>query len=390
MRNAGVISVGVKAPIIKEGDNLVDIIVESVLKTTFVSSRMGNVRDPNTISGWKLDEIKTYDIKDKDVIGITESVIARSMGQYISVDDIAEWVIKRFGPAAEIIIDSPIYSRNRFSMILKGIARAAKKLYFVMPPFDEVGNPSGVNPFTGVDIQEYYKELCAGENCEAVFGDSLVTATATITDNDINNWPYIYCGLHDYIQWKEKYGDTNHITLADVCKEFSPDWGVLGTNKSTEEKLKLFPSKIVAQKVCDEVKAKIKKITGKDVIVMGYGDGCFHSPCINGVAGTSIWEFADPVSFLPSSLDEELLNSCPNEIKVKYLVDNKYTNLSGDKLNEAIQNEISSIKENLKGKMTQEGCTPRRYGDLLASLMDLTSGSGSRCTPIVLIQNYFV
>ncbi len=375
MRNAGVISVGVKAPIIKEGDNLVDIIVESVLKTTFVSSRMGNVRDPNTISGWKLDEIKTYDIKDKDVIGITESVIARSMGQYISVDDIAEWIIKRFGPAAEIIIDSPIYSRNRFSIILKGIARAAKKLYFVMPPFDEVGNPSGVNPFTGVDIQEYYKELCAGENCEAVFGDSLVTATATITDNDINNWPYIYCGLHDYIQWKEKHGDTNHITLADVCKEFSPDWGVLGTNKSTEEKLKLFPSKIVAQKVCDEVKAKIKEKIKKDVIVCVYGDGCFKDP----VGG--IWEFADPIT-MPAYTDKELIESTPNEIKLKAFIDEGVSE-------EEINDLISKTDKNLVGSMSSQGTTPRLYRDLLASLMDLTSGSGDRATPIVLVKNYF-
>jgi len=385
----GVISRGITAPMIKEGDNVVDIVVDSILKETIIGQRLVQP-SPNVKGLVSVPGKYTYDLNHKDVIGITESVIARAAGQYVTVDDIATWVIKRFGPGAEIIIDSPIYSRNRFSMILKDIARAAKKLYFVMPPVDEVGNPSGVNPFTGVNIQDYYKQICDNENCESVFGDQLYTATASITDNEINKWPYIYCGLHDYAKWKKQFGNATHITLADICSDVSPDWGLLGTNKSTEERLKLFPSKKVAQKVCDEVKVQIKKITGKDVIVMGYGDGCFHSPSINGISGTSIWEFADPVSFLPSSLDEELLNSCPNEIKVKYLVDNKYANLSGDRLNEAIQNEISSVKENLKGKMTQEGCTPRRYGDLLASLMDLTSGSGSKCTPIVLIQNYFV
>lgn len=386
----GVISRGVSAPMIKEGDDLVNIVVKSVIDEVKETVTVPFPFYVDGIRTFTTKEEVTYHLNDKDIIGITESVIARAEGQYVTVDDIAADIIKKFGENAEIIIDSPIYSRNRFSMILKGIARAVKKLYFVMPPVDEVGNPSGVNPFTGVNIQEYYKSICEGENCEAVFGDYLHTATASITDKEINNWPYIYCGLHDYAKWKEQFGNATHITLADICSDVSPDWGLLGTNKSTEERLKLFPSKEVAQKICNEVKATIKYITGKDVIVMGYGDGCFHSPSINGVSGTSIWEFADPVSFLPSSLDEELLNSCPNEIKVKYLVDNKYADLLGDKLNEAIQNEISSIKENLKGKMTQEGCTPRRYGDLLASLMDLTSGSGSRCTPIVLIQNYFM
>ena len=390
--NKGVISRGISAPMIKEGDDLVRIVVDSVInevKNTTVT------HIPYYIEGvraFRTEEHMSYDINDKDIIGITESVIARAAGQYISVDDIAADIEKKFGKDAFIRLINPIYSRNRFSMILKGIARAAKKLYIIMPSIDEVGNPSGVNPFTGVNIQEYYKEICESENCEVFFWDGVSpnNCRQEIPElKDISDVNTIYCGLHDYTWWKEHLGSSNHFTLADICDEFSPDWGLLGTNKSTEERLKLFPSKEVAQKVCDEVKAQIKDITGKDVIVMGYGDGCFHSPSINGVSGTSIWEFADPVSFLPSSLDEELLNSCPNEIKVKYLVDNKYSNLSGDELNEAIQADILSVKENLKGKMVQEGCTPRRYGDLLASLMDLTSGSGSRCTPIVLVQHYF-
>ena len=375
----GVISRGIKASMIKEGDDLVNIIVDSVINevknvtVTHIPYYIDGVRAFNT------EEHISYDINDKDIIGITESVIARAAGQYISVDDIAEWIIKKFGPDAELIVDSPIYSRNRFSMILKGIARAAKKIYFIMPPFDEVGNPSGVNPFTGVDIQKYYAEICSEENCESEFGESVYEVTKNINDYDIDNYGWIYCGLHNYNEWKENH--TGKIaTLADVCKEFSPDWGVLGTNKSTEERLKLFPSKEVAQKVCDEVKAQIKKITGKDVIVMGYGDGCFKSPAISGIPGTSIWEFADPETS-PAYTNKELLESSPNEIKLKAFID--------DGISEEEINKLIKEKKNLIGSMTSQGTTPRLYRDLLASLMDLTSGSGDRATPIVLIQNYF-
>ena len=369
----GVISRGISAPIIKEGDDLVRIVVDSIInevKNTTVT------HIPYYIEGvraFRTEEHMSYDINDKDIIGITESVIARASGQYISVDDIAEWIIKKFGPDAELIVDSPIYSRNRFSMILKGIARAAKKIYFIMPPFDEVGNPSGVNPFTGVDIQKYYAEICSEENCESEFGESVYEVTKNINDYDIDNYGWIYCGLHNYNEWKEKH--TGKIaTLADVCKEFSPDWGVLGTNKSTEERLKLFPSKEVAQKVCDEVKAQIKEITGKDVIVCSYGDGCFKDP----VGG--IWEFADPVT-MPAYTDKELIESTPNEIKLKAFID--------DGTSEEEINKLIKEKKNLIGSMTSQGTTPRLYRDLLASLMDLTSGSGDRATPIVLIQNYF-
>ena len=375
----GVISRGVSAPMIKEGDDLVRIVVDSIINEV-KDVKVINV--PYYIDGVRafgIEEHVLYDINDKDIIGITESVIAQASGQYISVDDIAEWIIKKFGPDAELIVDSPIYSRNRFSMILKGIARAAKKIYFIMPPFDEVGNPSGVNPFTGVDIQKYYAEICSEENCESEFGESVYEVTKNINDYDIDNYGWIYCGLHNYNEWKEKH--TGKIaTLADVCKEFSPDWGVLGTNKSTEERLKLFPSKEVAQKVCDEVKAQIKKITGKDVIVMGYGDGCFKSPAISGIPGTSIWEFADPETS-PAYTDKELLESSPNEIKLKAFID--------DGTSEEEINKLIKEKKNLIGSMTSQGTTPRLYRDLLASLMDLTSGSGDRATPIVLIQNYF-
>ena len=380
----GVISRGIKAPMIKEGDDLVNIIVDSVINevknvtVTHIPYYIDGVRAFNA------EEHISYDINDKDIIGITESVIARAAGQYISVDDIAADIEKKFGKDAFIRLINPIYSRNRFSMILKGIARAAKKLYIIMPPFDEVGNPSGVNPFTGVNIQEYYKKICESENCEVFFWDGISSNNFRQEIPELKDIPdvnTIYCGLHDYTWWKEHLGSPNHFTLADICDEFSPDWGLLGTNKSTEERLKLFPSKEVAQKVCDEVKSKIKDITGKDVIVMGYGDGCFKSPAISGVPGTSIWEFADPETS-PAYTDKELLESSPNEIKLKAFID-------GGMSEESILKFIDQKDKNLVGSMSSQGTTPRQYKDLLASLMDLTSGSGDRATPIVLIQNYF-
>ena len=380
----GVISRGIKAPMIKEGDDLVNIIVDSVINevknvtVTHIPYYIDGVRAFNT------EEHISYDINDKDIIGITESVIARAAGQYISVDDIAADIEKKFGKDAFIRLINPIYSRNRFSMILKGIARAAKKLYIIMPPFDEVGNPSGVNPFTGVDIQKYYTEICESENCEVFFWDGVSSNNFRQEIPELKDIPdvnTIYCGLHDYTWWKEHLGSPNHFTLADICDEFSPDWGLLGTNKSTEERLKLFPSKEVAQKVCDEVKSKIKDITGKDVIVMGYGDGCFKSPAISGVPGTSIWEFADPETS-PAYTDKELLESSPNEIKLKAFID-------GGMSEESIQKFIDQKDKKLVGSMSSQGTTPRQYKDLLASLMDLTSGSGERATPIVLVKNYF-
>ena len=367
----GVISRGVSAPMIKEGDDLVNIVVNSVIDEV-KDVKIINV--PYYIDGvrtYKAEEIVTYHLNNKDIIGITESVIARSMGQYISVDDIAADIEKKYGKDATINVINPIYSRNRFSMILKGIARAASRIVFTMPPLDEVGNPFGVNPFTGVNIQEYYKEICENENCEVIFLKGL--------PEDVSN--KLYCGLHDYVGWKEVHvpptgrtDDMKCYTLADICSDVSPDWGLLGTNKSTEERLKLFPSKEVAQKVCDEVKAQIKNITGKDVIVCSYGDGCFKDP----VGG--IWEFADPIT-MPAYTDKELIESTPNEIKLKAFIDE---GTSEEEINKLIKE-----KKNLVGSMTSQGTTPRLYRDLLASLMDLTSGSGDRATPIVLIQNYF-
>lgn len=362
--NIGVISMGIKCPIIREGDDLIKIVTESVIDAVGISFN----------ENYPLE----YLLNDKDIIGITESVIARAAGLYVTVDEIAEDIINKFGKDKTIVIANPIYSRNRFSMILKGIARAAKKIILYMPDYDEVGNPSGINPFTGVDIKEYYKEIIESEK-----------AVCTIHDWDIGNeadtmyqdlYPVIYCGLHDYNKWKKT---SDFITLADICADKNPDFGLLGTNKATEERLKLFPTKAEAKRVCEGVKKEIMKMSGKNVIVMSYGDGCYKD------IDAGIWECADPVTS-PGYTDEELLNSTPNEIKVKAFADDKYKDLSGQELEDAIKNEINLHKgNNLKGNMTSQGTTPRRYVNLLASLMDLTSGSGSRCTPVILVQNYF-
>lgn len=345
-----VVSMGIDCPIVKEGDDIVDVVVKSVLKQTTINKN--------------------------DIIAITESVVARTAGLYVTVDDIANDIRKKFGENPTLTLLFPIYSRNRFSLILKGFARASKEIICIMPDFDEVGNPVGVNPFTGVDIKEFYKSICSQENCKFSVEKELHFS------NDYKDANVIDCRLHT----QKSYG---LYTLADICADKNPDFGLLGTNKATEEKLKLFPTKELADKVCSAVKNRIKTETGEDVIVMVYGDGCFKSPNLDGVLGSSIWEFADPTSFLTSKEDYELLNSCPNEIKVKYLADNEFADLSGDSLTSAIKGAVASIKDDLKGTMTQQGCTPRRYGDLIASLCDLTSGSGSRMTPVIFVNNYF-
>lgn len=361
MNNTGVKSIGIRTPLIKEGDNIVDIVVDSILKSIQEISK-----EWYDCEGKQTDfPITTYNINDKDIIGITESVVARAAGQYITVDDIAADIEKKFGKDAMICLTYPIYSRNRFSLILKGIARAAKKIIIVMPEYDEVGNPRGVNPFTGVNIEEYYKELCEKEGCECQIIPSVFAIGGKM--HAIN------CRMHpsknDDCYFMPEFSD-GVITLADICSEVSPDWGVLGTNKADGERLKLFPSKDKAQVVVDEIKAKIKAKTGKDVIVGVYGDGCFKDPV------GEIWEFADPVT-MPAYTDAEIMESTPHELKLKYMIDKHKSDF-----------EIKAALAVNEGG-TQMGTTPRLYRDLLASLMDLTSGSGDKGTPVVLVQNYF-
>jgi len=361
MKNTGVISMGIKAPIIKEGDDIVNIAVNKLLEAT-----------ANLHGG--------YDINDKDILGITESVVARALGNYVTVDEVARETEKLFGKDAAILIINPIYSRNRFSMILKGIARGAKRILFAVPYYDEVGNPLSENPFTGVDMQEYYSNICKEENCECEFCVNPGLMDYTVFSKIKN---HLFCGLHGYNDWKSgmKGKETNAHTLADYFPEKCV-YGLLGSNKASEEKLKLFPQKDAATDICYKIKEQIKKYTGKDIYVCVYGDGAFKDP----VCG--IWEFADPVT-MPAFTDADVFLSSPFELKLKAFADDKFAGLHGKDLDEAMKNEIRKKLTAAADPMTRQGTTPRIYRDLIASLMDLTSGSGDKGTPFVFIQGYF-
>lgn len=374
MEKIGVISMGIKAPIVREGDDLADIVVKSVLQAT-----------------WN-GHTNKYDLNDKDVLGITESIVARNQGNYVTLDEISEEIKTKFNNPETIVVINPIYSRNRFSMILKAIARAAeKRIVIVMPDFDEVGNPRGENPWTGVDMENYYMDICSNEGKNVVVYRSIEDTYFFNGDSWLNtnsNIGFLYCGLHDYNEWKwtnatlclNKY----YLTLADICANKSK-YGLLGSNKATEEKLKLFPHDAKAQNLVEDIQKRILKETGKKIEVCVFGDGCFHSPS-NGKPGSSIWEFADPVV---SPAYTKGLEGSPNEIKIKAFADDKYKNLNGKELEDAIKGEIKEKEKSLVGNMASQGTTPRKYTDLLGSLMDLTSGSGDKGTPFVLVKNYF-
>ena len=343
-RKYGVSSTGLIAPIIREGDDIAEIVTETVL---------------NAIDN----------IEDGDIIGITESVVARAQGNYVTIDEVAEDIKKVMGDVDNIFLHKPIYSRNRFAMILKAFARAAKKSIIIyMPDVDEVGNVLRNHPFTGLNYDEYYKSIveAEGKDCYILHEGEKKDIDCYLVD----------CGLH----LPEYDFDVDYYTLRDFCKD-KCEYGLLGSNKSSEEKLKLFPSKYYAQKLVEEIKANIfNRTLQKEVEVMVYGDGCFKDP----VGG--IWEFADPVT---SPAYTQGLEGTPNELKLKNLADEKYANLSGASLDIAIYNEIKNKQKELKGNMLSQGTTPRRYVDLLASLMDLTSGSGDKGTPIVYVKRYF-
>ncbi len=346
-RRFGVQSTGVVCPIIREGDDIVNVITSA---------------------------IPMSDIENGEIFGITESVVARAAGLYVTVDEIADDIRAKYGNNSTIVVDAPIYSRNRFSMILKGIARAADMVILGMPAFDEVGNPSGVNPFTGVDIEAYYREIIESEGAKCRVVNEVVSALAEPHLQFYQN--IIYCGLHDFDEFRKKYKDVpTYYTLADICSDKNPDFGLLGSNKATEERLKLFPTKALATEVCYKVQEHVKKVTGKDVYVCCYGDGCFK----DAVGG--IWEFADPVS-MPGYTNPEVFESTPNEVKLKALIDESEND-------EEVRRKVEEKKANLKGQMISMGTTPRLIRDLLASLMDLTSGSGDRQTPLVWVRGYF-
>ena len=328
---------GIRCPIIRQGDDLQQIVIDSILRTT--------------------------ELEDGDVIGITESVVARAQGNYVTVDEIAHDTIRLFGKDPVIILENPIYSRNRFSMILKGIARAAKEICIIMPDFDEVGNPSETNSWTGVNIKQYYEEICDKENCKFSFSTSYCHIPGSV---------HLDCSLRPKDNFK--------FNLKDYFKGRC-QWGLLGSNKANEETLKLFPDTASAKKLVESIQKSIKEKLGITVHVMIYGDGCFKDP----IAG--IWEFADPVT---SPAYTAGLDLSPYEIKLKAFADGRFKDLSGEELENAIKEEINlKSVDSVRGGMKTQGTTPRRYVDLLASLMDLTSGSGDKGTPVVVVKNYF-
>lgn len=347
MINRAVSCKGIVCPFIRENDHLVNIVVDSIMN-----------------SGIKL--------QDNDVIGITESVVARSQGNYVTVDEIADEITRLYGKNPEIYVMFPIFSRNRFAMILKGIARAASRINFILTYVDEVGNVIHDHPFTGLNYDDLYRSICNLENCECSILDDVEFEYFLSHTKKCGN--ILYCGLHDYMDDTYKSCADNYYTLADLFKN-KCEYGLYGSNKATEEKLKLFPSKRGAQQICDEIKKQIKVKTKIDVVVCCYGDGCFKDP----VGG--IWEFADPIT-MPAYTNPELIESTPNEIKLKSLIDNT-------KNDSDIKMALDENRGNLVGSNKSMGTTPRLYRDLLASLMDLVSGSGDRATPVVVVQNYF-
>ena len=389
-RYVGTTSRGIRCPIIKEGDKLEDIVTESVL---LASKEEG------------------FPIKDKDVIAITESIVARSQGNYCSIDDIGNDIKAKFNSDTVGVI-FPILSRNRFSILLKGIARGVKKIVLMLSyPSDEVGNAlltyddldeKGVNPysdvltleryrqlfgyrlheFTGVDYIEYYQELIKGEGCdvEVIFSNN---ARAILKYT-----PYVLtCDIHTRRRTKrilKEAGAKIVLGLDDIMTSsikgsgFNKDYGLLGSNKATEDKVKLFPRD--SQWLVEDIQAKILKATGKHVEVMVYGDGAFKDP------QGKIWELADPVV---SPFHTSGLVGTPNELKLKYLADNEFKNLTGEELKAAIEKRIKEKDANLKGTMATQGTTPRQLTDLIGSLCDLTSGSGDKGTPVILVQGYF-
>ena len=345
MKKFGVQSIGLIAPIIREGDNLVNIVVDTVLH-----------------SGLKIEH--------NDVIGITESVVARAQGNYVTIDEVAEDIKKKLNNPERVYLLYPIYSRNRFAMILKAFARAVKTSVTIkMPNVDEVGNKLKNHPFTGLNYDEYYKSIveAEGKQCNIIHENGEIYFCGLSVS-------VIDCRLHLADNF-----DNDCFTLKDFCKD-KCEYGLLGSNKASEEKLKLFPSKKYAEQLVTNIQEEIFRKTNVAVHVMVYGDGCFKDP----VGG--IWEFADPVV---SPAYTKGLEGTPNEVKLKNLADEKYANLNGASLEIAIHNEISRKDNNLKGNMLSQGTTPRRYTDLLGSLMDLTSGSGDKGTPIIYVKGYF-
>ena len=389
-RMVGTVSMGIRAPIIRSGDDLAEIVTGSVLEA---------VKDG------------AFSVRDRDVVAMTEAIVARAQGNYASVDDIAADVKAKLG-GETIGVIFPILSRNRFAICLRGIAKGAKKIVLMLSyPSDEVGNhlidedlldEKGVDPykdvlsleryrelfgytvhpFTGVDYVDYYSNLIreCGAEVEVIFAND-ARAILSYTKN------VLACDIHTRARTKrrllaagaEKVFCLDEIMTAPINGSgYNETYGLLGSNKSTEDKVKLFPRP--CQDLVEEIQARLLKATGKHVEVMVYGDGAFKDPV------GKIWELADPVV---SPAYTAGLEGTPNELKLKYLADNDFAALSGEALRDAIKSEIKKKDGSLVGKMAAQGTTPRRLTDLIGSLCDLTSGSGYKGTPIVYIQGYF-
>ena len=388
-RLIGTVSRGVRAPIIREGDDIVKIVTDSVL----AASNGG------------------ADLRDRDVVAVTEAVVARAQGNYVGVEDIAADIRSKF-PSGEFGVVFPILSRNRFAICLRGIAKGAKKIWLQLSyPSDEVGNhlislddldAAGVNPysdvltearyrelfgykkhrFTGVDYVEYYKNLVeeAGAECEIFFAND-VRAILKYTKN------VLACDIHSRERSKrllKAAGAEIALNLSDIMTApvngsgYNENYGLYGSNNATEDTIKLFPRG--CQPVVEGIAANLRKASGKQVEAMIYGDGAFKDPV------GKIWELADPVV---SPAYTAGLEGQPNELKLKYLADNDFAQLSGDALKEAIKDSIRNKDADLVGNMASQGTTPRRLTDLIGSLCDLTSGSGDKGTPIIWISGYF-
>lgn len=389
-RTVGTVSRGIRCPIIRQGDDLASIVVESVL----------NAAEENGFS-----------LNDRDVVAITESVVARSEGNYASIKDISTDITNKFGGGIVGVI-FPILSRNRFAICLKGIAAACQKVVLMLSyPSDEVGNQlvdldkideAGVNPysdilteekyrelfgyckheFTGIDYVEYYKEIITAEGAQAeiIFANQAKTILQ-YTDK------VICCDIHTRMRTKrilKNAGAKIVCGLDDIMTSsvngsgFNENYGLLGSNKATDETIKLFPRG--GKPLVEKIQSKFKEATGKTIEVMVYGDGAFKDP------RGKIWELADPVV---SPAYTEGLVGRPNELKIKYLADSDFKDLSGEELAKAIRESVKAKDNNLVGNMASEGTTPRQLTDLIGSLCDLTSGSGDKGTPIILVQGYF-
>ncbi len=387
---SGVISRGVRAPIIREGDDIVKLVADCVQRAMAEDG---------------------FELHERDIVAVTESVVARADGNYASVDDIAADVCAKLGGGTVGVV-FPILSRNRFAICLRGIARGSKKVVLMLSyPSDEVGNhlfdmdaldESGidpyrdvltleqyrqafgvrVHPFTGVDYVDYYRNIIEEEGAEAqiLFSnrpEAIVGHAASV----------LCCDIHTRERTRRHIlaaGAEKALTLAEILNApvngsgYCPEFGLLGSNKATEDRVKLFPKN--AQQVADGIRDELRARTGAAVEAMVYGDGAFKDPM------GKIWELADPV--VSPGFTAGLVG-LPNELKLKYLADNEFAGLSGEELTRAIRESIRRKDADLKGRMASEGTTPRRLTDLVGSLCDLTSGSGDKGTPIIVVQNYF-